>query len=587
MHPHHPPHRRPAQQQPLPPLLQQPGAQRGVQAQPQLAVLAPQQPQRPTSVQRPVSLPRPMSATSSSVNSSPLHDDSSSYFPRDAIDAASLGAKPVSEAMERAQMCAFIQHTGERLGLPQLPIATAVVFFHRFFACATTPRTADKFAAATACLFLAGKVEETSKWRLHKVLPEAYGLRFPLRKRLEVDTPEYEAVRQLVLTTERAVLSAIAFDLTVQHPYTSLLSIIKRLLPAEADAATDDMYSSTALAASAKKSAASGTHDRRQLAQIAWNFINDSLRTTLCLQYEPKLIALAAVYMASKLTHIALTSPIDDHTGKPDVRPWHETFGARLETLRTISMEIVAIYANSGDDCPPGVAELVAEFSDGAIQLGATTSTGKRSSPTLAEAHGSSKRRSPTEVVATPDATLVTPQLPPPHLLFQKASAVPAKTPASNVAAAATTANNNNAKNNNATNATNANENATVSKSATAAASAVPVTTKTTIIADAETTTVLGVANTTIRLAVASNGQPPIFGKISPIAVPRHDAPLDEIVAMVDQGSPDNVVVHGVPKLLHAMEAAVADERTLLRRGGADNRTPHHAQPQSQRFNPM
>jgi hypothetical protein len=31
----------------------------------------------------------------------------------------------------------------------------------------------------------------------------------------------------------------------------------------------------------------------------------------------------------------------------------------------------------------------------------------------------------------------------------------------------------------------------------------------------------------------------------------------------------------------------VADERTLLRRGGADNRTPHHAQPQSQRFNPM
>lgn len=35
--------------------------------------------------------------------------------------------------------------------------------------------------------------------------------------------------------------------------------------------------------------------------QVAWNLVNDSLRTTCCLRYKPKMIAIAAIYLASKM----------------------------------------------------------------------------------------------------------------------------------------------------------------------------------------------------------------------------------------------------------------------------------------------
>ena len=50
----------------------------------------------------------------------------------------------------------------------QLTIATATVFFHRFYVVPAN-RDIDKYVVATACLFLAGKVEETPK-RLTNVL---------------------------------------------------------------------------------------------------------------------------------------------------------------------------------------------------------------------------------------------------------------------------------------------------------------------------------------------------------------------------------------------------------------------------------
>jgi len=39
----------------------------------------------------------------------------------------------------------------------------------------------------------------------------------------------------------------------------------------------------------------------RDLAQVAWNFINDSLRTTVCLQYSPRYVAAAALSLAVDL----------------------------------------------------------------------------------------------------------------------------------------------------------------------------------------------------------------------------------------------------------------------------------------------
>jgi hypothetical protein len=71
--------------------------------------------------------------------------------------------------------------------------------------------------------------------------------------------------------TERAILKAIGFDFNSQHPYRYVVSYVKSL------------------------------GGSQELLQIAWNWVNDSLKTTLCLHYRPEQIASAAVLLSAKL----------------------------------------------------------------------------------------------------------------------------------------------------------------------------------------------------------------------------------------------------------------------------------------------
>jgi cyclin T len=189
-----------------------------------------------------------------------------------------------------------------QLRLPQLTIATAIVYFHRFFA-RKDFQDFDRYIIATACLFLGGKVEETHK-KLRDVIVETYKLRH--KKEIVMDSREYLDLREEILVAERQVLQAIAFDLTVEHPYKYLLNYVKVI------------------------------EGNRNLAQVAWNFVNDSLRTTLCLQFRPQLIASAAIYLASKFLKIQLT--------KPGEKPWWEVFDAKIEDLEEISNQILDLY---------------------------------------------------------------------------------------------------------------------------------------------------------------------------------------------------------------------------------------------------
>jgi cyclin T len=142
-----------------------------------------------------------------------------------------------------------------------------------------------------AALFLAGKVEETPK-KLRDVITECYKIR---HKNAEISPEEMNTLREEVLVAERVLLQTLAFDLTVEHPYKYLLQYVKTI---EGD---------------------------RELAQTAWNFVNDSLRTTLCLQFRPPLIASAAIYLASKFLRVQLT--------KSGEKPWWEIFDAKIQDL--------------------------------------------------------------------------------------------------------------------------------------------------------------------------------------------------------------------------------------------------------------
>lgn len=40
---------------------------------------------------------------------------------------------------------------------------------------------------------------------------------------------------------------------------------------------------------------------------MAWSFINDSLETTLCLQWEPEIVACAVLYLATRMKSFQVT----------------------------------------------------------------------------------------------------------------------------------------------------------------------------------------------------------------------------------------------------------------------------------------
>ncbi|KAF2317671.1 hypothetical protein GH714_039522 [Hevea brasiliensis] len=191
---------------------------------------------------------------------------------------------------------------------PQLTIATAIIFCHRFFLRQSHAKN-DRRTIATVCMFLAGKVEETprplkdvilvSYEIIHKKDPEAV----QRIKQKEV----YEQQKELILLGERVVLATLGFDLNVQHPYKPLVDAIKKFKVAQ-----------------------------NALAQVAWNFVNDGLRTSLCLQFKPHHIAAGAIFLAAKFLKVKLPSDGE--------KVWWQEFDVTPRQLEEVSNQMLELY---------------------------------------------------------------------------------------------------------------------------------------------------------------------------------------------------------------------------------------------------
>jgi len=213
---------------------------------------------------------------------------------------------------------------GQKLRLPQLSIATAIVFFHRFYARMSYEHY-DRFTVATTCLFLASKVEETPK-KLKDVVIETFKTHHQDDKAPEPDSREFFELKEKILVCERILLQALAFDLSVEHAYRPLLAYVKSI---------------------------KGTRD---LAQVAWNFINDSLRTTICLQYAPRHLAAACCQMASRYlaTHTKKEIQFPD---APKGGKWYTSFQTTEDIIHDITTQILGMYRERGGANTGGLSE--------------------------------------------------------------------------------------------------------------------------------------------------------------------------------------------------------------------------------------
>ncbi|OEL33814.1 Cyclin-T1-4 [Dichanthelium oligosanthes] len=156
------------------------------------------------------------------------------YFSRKEIEENSPsrrdGIDLKKESSHRKSYCKFLQDLGMKLKVPQVTIATAMVFCHRFFLRQSHAKN-DRRIIATVCMFLAGKVEETprplkdvilvSYEIIHKKDPNA-GQRIKQQKEI------YDKQKELILLGERVVLVTLGFDLNIHHAYKPLVEAIRR-----------------------------------------------------------------------------------------------------------------------------------------------------------------------------------------------------------------------------------------------------------------------------------------------------------------------------------------------------------------------
>ncbi|CAG0914634.1 unnamed protein product [Notodromas monacha] len=220
------------------------------------------------------------------------------------------------EEQFRREGAKFLLDLSSKIGLVYSTVATGVVYFHRFYMFQSFDKF-PKFVTACSCLFLAGKVEETPK----KCRDLIRATRELLKEKPEYEASSAEILNEFglhpereIMTMERVLLQTFKFDLQVDHPYQFLLKYVKTF--------------------------ASDQSRLEGLVQMAWTFVNDSLVTTLCLQWEPEILAVAMIYLAVKLKKMQ----VEDN--------WWSQFVSDVsrETLDKICHLLLDVYQTVGHD---------------------------------------------------------------------------------------------------------------------------------------------------------------------------------------------------------------------------------------------
>ena len=218
------------------------------------------------------------------------------------------GLTPEKERENRSKGVNFILQVGIMLKLPQITLATASVFLHRFYM-RHSMQTYHYYSMAATCLFLAYKVEECVRKMRELVVACVRVAQKDPHKNVDEQDKEYWRWRDNILQYEDLLLEAICFDLSLEPPYKTLFDLLMQFEQG----------------------------DNKKLRNAAWAFVNDSCLTTLCLLFPSRTIAASALYAAAKFCDVAFP---DDLRG----RPWWEVIDVDVGSIRRACNYMASIY---------------------------------------------------------------------------------------------------------------------------------------------------------------------------------------------------------------------------------------------------
>jgi len=194
----------------------------------------------------------------------------------------------------------IIQTCGENLRVRQQVIATATIYFKRFYT-KYRLKDCDPLIMMPTSLYLASKVEEfgvLSNTRLISTMTTAVKSKY----NHVFGNIEYGYRNANLIETEFYLLELMDCSLVVYHPYRNLLQYIEDF----------------------------GHKDK--VLPLAWRICNDMLRTDIPLTQPPHMQALAALYMAASSCDI-------------DSRQWFADTTVSMENIVSVVNEVLQYYA--------------------------------------------------------------------------------------------------------------------------------------------------------------------------------------------------------------------------------------------------
>lgn len=203
--------------------------------------------------------------------------------------------------------CELIQTAGILLKLPQVAMATGQIYLQRFYYSKSFVRFPME-TMAMGSIYLASKVEE-KPCRIRDVINVFHHIKQVRAQKtiapLIVDQ-NYIELKNQVIKAERRILKELGFCVHVKHPH-KLIVVYLQLLQYEKN---------------------------RQLMQMAWNYMNDALRTDVFMRFPPETIACACIYLTAR--KIGLPLPNNPH--------WFLLFKVTEEDIREVSLRILQLY---------------------------------------------------------------------------------------------------------------------------------------------------------------------------------------------------------------------------------------------------
>ena len=246
------------------------------------------------------------------------------------LPSLKAGMTAEEEAKIRKQTCGFIDAAGRELKLPQIAIATAMVFMHQFYAKHSFQQH-DRFQVTVAAILLAAKTEESPR-KLNHVIRECHKLKNRKNpKPLDPKGEEFTKLKEGIMSLERVILHTTGFALSFDHSHMFLIEKIQNLIQDK----------QLRYIASPPPSPKTDEKMKQELFKYSVDHAKDSMYTCLCLQFTPQVIATACVYLA------CLTAKVEPAKSPPS---WRKILGdPDMEHLASICLQIMDVKANTDE----------------------------------------------------------------------------------------------------------------------------------------------------------------------------------------------------------------------------------------------